>query len=74
MYNVFDNGAVIVLAHALGATKEVWLESGLVGILKQHFTVITIDLRGNGESYASSEVDFYTQDKVISDINMIVKK
>jgi pimeloyl-ACP methyl ester carboxylesterase len=74
VYNVIGNGPAIVLAHALGATKEVWIESGWVDILKEHFTVIAIDLRGNGESDASSEVDFYTQDKVISDINMIVKK
>jgi pimeloyl-ACP methyl ester carboxylesterase len=74
VYNVFGNGPAIVLAHALGATKEIWLESGWVDILKEHFTVIIIDLRGNGESDASSDVDFYTQDKVISDINGIVKK
>lgn len=58
VYNVIGNGLAIVLAHALGATKEVWLESGWVDILKEHFTVIAIDLRGNGESDASSEVDF----------------
>lgn len=74
VYSVFGSGQAIVLAHALGATKEVWLESGWVDILKEHFTVISIDLRGNGESDASSEVDFYSQDKVISDINEIVKK
>jgi len=74
VYNIFGNGPAIVLAHALGATKEVWIESEWVHILKEHFTVITIDLRGNGESDASSEIDFYTQDKVISDIEAIVKK
>lgn len=74
IYNVFGNGPAIVLGHALGATKEVWLESGWVDILKDHFTVITIDFRGNGESDASSEIDFYTQDKVISDINGVVIK
>jgi len=74
VYSVIGNGPAIVLGHALGATKEVWMESGWVDILKEHFTVVTIDLRGNGESDSSSEVDFYTQNKVISDINMIVKK
>ena len=34
VYNVFGNGPAIVLAHELGATKEIWLESGWVDILK----------------------------------------
>lgn len=74
VYTVFGNGPAIVLAHALGAKKEIWEESGWVDILKEHFTVISIDLRGNGESDASEKIDFYTQDKVISDIEAIVKK
>jgi len=33
VYNVFGNGQTTVLAHALGATKKVWLENGWVDFL-----------------------------------------
>lgn len=74
VYNVTGNGPAIVLAHSLSETKEIWQKSGWVDILKEYFTVIALDLRGNGESDISLDVDFYSQDKVISDIESVVKK
>ena len=74
VYNVTGNGPAIVLAHSLSETKEVWKKSGWIDILKEYFTVIALDFRGNGESDTSSDIDFYSQDKVISDIEAIVKK
>lgn len=74
VYNVTGNGPAIVLAHSLSETKEIWQKSGWVDILKEYFTVIALDLRGNGESDISLDIDFYSQDKVISDIESVVKK
>lgn len=74
VYNVTGNGPAIVLAHSLSETKEVWKKSGWIDILKEYFTVIALDFRGNGQSDTSLDIDFYSQDKVISDIKAIVKK
>lgn len=74
VYNVAGNGPAIVLGHSLSETKEIWKKSGWIDILKGYFTVISLDFRGNGESDASSNIDFYSQDKVISDIEAVVKK
>ncbi|OOM75807.1 hypothetical protein CLPUN_30410 [Clostridium puniceum] len=46
-------GSAIILAHSLSETKEIWIQNGWIEILKEHFTVIAIDLRGNGESDVS---------------------
>lgn len=74
VYNVIGNGPAIVLAHSLSETKDIWEKSGWVDVLKEYFTVIALDLRGNGESDMSLDIDFYSQDKVISDIEVVVKK
>ncbi|WP_160689345.1 alpha/beta fold hydrolase [Clostridium sp. C2-6-12] len=74
VYNITGNGPAIVLGHSLSGTKEIWQKSGWTDILKEYFTVIALDFRGNGESDVSSEIDFYSQDKVISDIEAVVQK
>ena len=74
VYNVTGNGPAIVLAHSLSETKEIWQKYGWIDILKEYFTVIAIDLRGNGESDTSSDIDFYSQDIIISDIETVVNK
>jgi pimeloyl-ACP methyl ester carboxylesterase len=74
VYNITGKGPAIVLAHSLSETKEIWEKSGWIDILKEYFTVIAIDLRGNGESDVSLNIDFYSQDKVISDIEAVVRK
>lgn len=74
VYNVTGNGPAIVLGHSLSETKEIWQKSGWIDILKEHYTVISLDFRGNGESDTSLDIDFYSQDKVILDIEAVVKK
>jgi pimeloyl-ACP methyl ester carboxylesterase len=72
-YKVTGNGPAIVLVHGMGATKEIWVESGWVDLLKEYFTVIIIDVRGNGESDKSYDSSFYSINKIYADINVIVR-
>lgn len=73
-YNVFGRGFPLVLVHGMGANKEMWVERKWVEIFEKYFTVITIDIRGNGESDKSYDSNFYSINNIIDDINIIVKE
>lgn len=73
-YNVFGKGSPLVLVHGMGSNKEMWVDRGWIEVFKNYFTVITIDIRGNGESDKSYNSDFYSINNIIEDINMVVKK
>ena len=47
-HTVEGSGPPVVLVHGIGAARDAW--RFLVPNLKHHFTVITYDLRGHGES------------------------
>jgi len=49
-YDVTGSGPVVILLHGGGATRRSWHEAGYVSRLAAEFTVVTMDLRGNGES------------------------
>lgn len=71
-YKVFGKGPALLLVHGMGNRKELWEETGWVNLLKDYFSVITIDIRGNGESDKSYEVDFYKAKNIIEDIDMLI--
>lgn len=73
-YNIFGNGYPLVLVHGAGSNKEMWIHRGWVDILKKNFTVIIIDIRGNGESDKSYDPEFYSIDNILGDINCVVKE
>lgn len=58
----------------MGANKEMWGKRKWLDILVSHFTVIAIDVRGNGESDKSYNLHFYSIEDIINDIDMIVKE
>ena len=47
-YTVEGSGEPLILIHGIGAARDAW--RFLTPNLKQHFTVVTYDLRGHGES------------------------
>lgn len=67
-YDVTGSGPVVLLLHGGGQTGKSWAERGYVDKLKERFTVVTMDLRGNGESGRPSGPDAYALDKHLQDI------
>lgn len=47
-YSVDGEGAPLVLIHGIGASRNAWVKA--LPVLTPHFTVITYDLRGHGDS------------------------
>lgn len=73
-YNVSGNGFPLVLVHGMGSNKEMWINRGWVEIFEKYFTVITIDVRGNGESDKSYDSNFYSINNILDDIDMVVRE
>ena len=48
VYKVEGKGEPLILIHGIGAARDAW--RFLPPVLEQHFTVVTYDLRGHGES------------------------
>jgi pimeloyl-ACP methyl ester carboxylesterase len=67
-YDRIGRGPAIVLLHGGGGTRQEWYEAGYVGRLQGGFTVITLDLRGHGESGLPTDPADYTPDKLGQDI------
>lgn len=49
-YDQSGGGPVVILLHGGGMTRRSWHDAGYVTRLAKEFTVVTLDLRGNGES------------------------
>jgi pimeloyl-ACP methyl ester carboxylesterase len=49
-YDLFGEGPAIVLLHGGGGSRQEWHEAGYIRLLQEDYTVITMDLRGHGES------------------------
>jgi len=73
-YNMSGNGFPLVLVHGMGSNKEMWVNRGWIEIFEKHFTVITIDIRGNGESDKSYDSNFYSINNILDDIDIVVKE
>jgi pimeloyl-ACP methyl ester carboxylesterase len=57
-----------MLLHGGGQSRRVWHENGYVTRLSEDFTVMTIDIRGHGESDRPSGIDAYSIDRISDDI------
>jgi len=67
-YNITGSGPVLMLLHGLGKTRLHWHKSGYVDRLQQDFTVITVDLRGSGESDHFFNNTDYAIEKICDDL------
>jgi pimeloyl-ACP methyl ester carboxylesterase len=67
-YDVTGSGPVVMLLHGGGQNRRVWHDAGYVGRLRHHFTVITMDLRGHGESDKPTSVAAYVLERLTDDV------
>ena len=67
-YDVAGSGSAVILLHGGGQNRRVWHRAGYIERLAKEFTVITIDLRGNGESDRPTAVSAFHFERVIEDV------
>ena len=66
-YSIDGSGPPLCLIHGIGAARNTWRK--LLPLLSQHYTVITYDLRGHGES-PLPDAEFGLQD-LVADLEAI---
>src|SRR5687768_13543220 len=64
-YDVAGTGPALLLVHGGGQTRQSWQQLGYVDRLKNRFTVITLDLRGHGDSDKPLRPDAYNLQAVV---------
>jgi pimeloyl-ACP methyl ester carboxylesterase len=67
-YDVAGSGPALILLHGGGQTRRVWHEGGYVARLTPEFTVITVDMRGSGESDKPDVASGYEIEKLRRDV------
>ncbi|HHV09534.1 MAG TPA: alpha/beta hydrolase [Clostridiales bacterium] len=72
-YSITGSGEPLLLVHGSGHSKELWLELGWIDAFQPHFTVIALDIRGNGGSDKSYDPDFYSINRILEDIQCVIK-
>jgi pimeloyl-ACP methyl ester carboxylesterase len=67
-FEVAGQGPTLILVHGGGQTRRSWNQIGYVERLAKQFTVVTMDLRGSGDSDKPTAKDSYDLDHMIGDI------
>ena len=67
-YEVAGSGPALMLLHGAGQSRQEWHRFDHVKRLSPQFTVIAVDLRGNGESDKPTKVEAYAIDRLIEDL------
>jgi pimeloyl-ACP methyl ester carboxylesterase len=67
-YEVTGSGPALMLVHGGGQTRRSWNQLGYVERLAKRFTVITVDMRGTGDSDKPTTADAYALDRVLGDL------
>jgi len=67
-YDLSGSGPALILLHGGGHTRQNWHQVGYVQRLEHTFTVIALDIRGNGASDQPADPAAYTIDKHLQDI------
>jgi pimeloyl-ACP methyl ester carboxylesterase len=66
-YETTGSGPALLLVHGGGQTRRSWNQLGYVDRLAKKFTVITMDLRGVGDSDKPTKPEAYALDALIGD-------
>lgn len=67
-YDIYGQGPALMLLHGAGRTRQDWQKLGYVERLQNDFTVITVDIRGTGESDYVVEIGDYAIEKICEDL------
>jgi len=67
-FDVTGTGPVVILLHGGGMNRRSWHTAGYVSRLAQEFTVVTIDIRGNGESDKPTSEAAYAFERLNEDV------
>ncbi len=70
-YDVAGSGPALLLVHGLGRDRRDWHDAGYVAALSPDFTVITVDLRGHGESDKPTDTAAYSAEALLGDLHRI---
>ena len=66
-YDVTGQGPALMLLHGAGKDRQDWKKAGYVKRLESDFTVITVDMRGSGESEFLTQSSDFTVEKICDD-------
>jgi pimeloyl-ACP methyl ester carboxylesterase len=67
-YDIRGAGPPLMLLHGGGSSRQDWHTGGYVQCLQGDFTVISVDLRGHGESSKPTDPASYTTEKLGQDL------
>lgn len=70
-YETAGTGPALLLIHGGGQTRRSWNDRGYVDALSKEFTVITVDLRGSGDSDKPKVPEAYALDRVLADLTAV---
>ena len=70
-YDVTGTGPALILLHGGGQNRRVWHDAGYVTRLCDQFTVITMDIRGHGESDKPTHASAYAIGGLVDDILLV---
>jgi pimeloyl-ACP methyl ester carboxylesterase len=65
-YEAHGEGPALLLTHGFSATCQMW--KGQIDVLAPHFTVITWDMRGHGQSDYPADLTAYSEEATVADI------
>jgi len=70
-YDVVGEGPALMLLHGAGKTRKDWHKVGYVSRLREDFRVISVDIRGSGESDCLTRIDDYAIEKICEDLEEV---
>ena len=71
-YSTCGAGPPLLLLHGFGGDRSLWRTHGWLERLQPDFTVITMDLRGCGQSTASSKPEDYVVGHHLADVDAVL--
>ena len=67
-------GETVVLLHGVAMDRQVWLDSGFLTALPPDTDVISVDLRGRGESGAVGTSESHAPDRYVEDVRAVLDR